>query len=896
MSNFDFLKNFDENLWKWGNRIEKNVNTAPQAVKADATNFLEHILKNLLNRIGKKYNSRKGFYYQLDEVYRNNIISFRYKDLIYSTYELRNQIHGDISEIEKNEKLVARDIHRNLYYIAKKYYRDYSESYDKYKGVPDFKEIAIDTSSDESELIEKPYFDDLVDISYDYCVICGEPNHSSYSICCDKCNQKIENANNIISVRNTFGKEGEFTKEDLIEFGIQEAYTNQLVNALTLENVLNVKGRKISFNNRRFDSYISEIEDLISIGELLTKFLEDKITPADIKKTREYKEGSLKHEPFYKFYQLVNDEVINKFERDILSTHNIKKSIEYTTISQNQLNRWWDINKNNYEKSVKSESFIIFNNSLIDEYLTLKEKGLPQNEIKKQLNMKDGMFEFLTGYDDDFVENINEIKKDLIIRALSENKSKAEAIEFAGITPAEYERIVTFSNYKNDEFAQLRAEQISERKRNFIKCLEDNDLKTSCEMTNITLDEFYEFYNKNNFKSESYIKSTKLLMDKYLNARQKGLTKKEACDKTYIHEDTVEYWLNRKVDIFDDFKNKNIAVIAELMLDGFKKGLKKSQIAEICDITPGQLNNYLNVGRRGSPMFLGVYEYYENNVFPKLLDEFLNDLQRKDVKKALSASDLTFDEIERYLSESPEFKKEFYDIRVEKYISEVMKGKNHQIALKNADLSDEYEENKEDIICRLTDKQRQRAIALSENIISITEISRRINVDLETFDDWFIKGWEGDEKYKEFTDAIFENSLEFIYNNSLLYIQSGVSEKIYLKEVLKKRSHSNYYLSKKVGLIVLPENNFSKDKQMKILKQVDEEMDEIFETAKTSMMDDETPYYKQTRTVDISNNEAIDEETYAQIAEIMGKDVGDEDFKKQVGQIKKSKNENEFKI
>ena len=896
MSNFDFLKNFDENLWKWGNRIEKNVNTAPQAVKADATNFLEHILKNLLNRIGKKYNSRKGFYYQLDEVYRNNIISFRYKDLIYSTYELRNQIHGDISEIEKNEKLVARDIHRNLYYIAKKYYRDYSESYDKYKGVPDFKEIAIDTSSDESELIEKPYFDDLVDISYDYCVICGEPNHSSYSICCDKCNQKIENANNIISVRNTFGKEGEFTKEDLIEFGIQEAYTNQLVNALTLENVLNVKGRKISFNNMRFDSYISEIEDLISIGELLTKFLEDKITPADIKKTREYKEGSLKHEPFYKFYQLVNDEVINKFERDILSTHNIKKSIEYTTISQNQLNRWWDINKNNYEKSVKSESFIIFNNSLIDEYLTLKEKGLPQNEIKKQLNMKDGMFEFLTGYDDDFVENINEIKKDLIIRALSENKSKTEAIEFAGITPAEYERIVTFSNYKNDEFAQLHAEQVSERKRNFIKCLEDNDLKTSCEMTNITLDEFYEFYNKNNFKSESYIKSTKLLMDKYLNARQKGLTKKEACDKTYIHEDTVEYWLNRKVDIFDDFKNKNIAVIAELMLDGFKKGLKKSQIAEICDITPGQLNNYLNVGRRGSPMFLGVYEYYENNVFPKLLDEFLNDLQRKDVKKALSASDLTFDEIERYLSESPEFKKEFYDIRVEKYISEVMKGKNHQIALKNADLSDEYEENKEDIICRLTDKQRQRAIALSENIISITEISRRINVDLETFDDWFIKGWEGDEKYKEFTDAIFENSLEFIYNNSLLYIQSGVSEKIYLKEVLKKRSHSNYYLSKKVGLIVLPENNFSKDKQMKILKQVDEEMDEIFETAKTSMMDDETPYYKQTRTVDISNNEAIDEETYAQIAEIMGKDVGDEDFKKQVGQIKKSKNENEFKI
>ena len=40
LSNFDFLKDFDDTLYKLGNRIEKEVNIAPSAVKADATPFL----------------------------------------------------------------------------------------------------------------------------------------------------------------------------------------------------------------------------------------------------------------------------------------------------------------------------------------------------------------------------------------------------------------------------------------------------------------------------------------------------------------------------------------------------------------------------------------------------------------------------------------------------------------------------------------------------------------------------------------------------------------------------------------------------------------------------------------------------------------------------------------
>ena len=71
----------------------------------------------------------------------------------------------------------------------------------------------------EIELLEIPDFDEVIEFSYDYCVICGEPNHSNYSIFCEKCNRDIDNANNFISIRNSFGKDSKFTKEDLIEYG-----------------------------------------------------------------------------------------------------------------------------------------------------------------------------------------------------------------------------------------------------------------------------------------------------------------------------------------------------------------------------------------------------------------------------------------------------------------------------------------------------------------------------------------------------------------------------------------------------------------------------------------------------------------------------------------------------
>ena len=95
LSNFDFLKDYDETLWKLGNRIEKQVNFSPSGVKADATTFLEHILKKLLTQAGLKYNSRKTFTDQVDSVFRSPLkMSNAYRERIKSAFDI---FRGDLN-------------------------------------------------------------------------------------------------------------------------------------------------------------------------------------------------------------------------------------------------------------------------------------------------------------------------------------------------------------------------------------------------------------------------------------------------------------------------------------------------------------------------------------------------------------------------------------------------------------------------------------------------------------------------------------------------------------------------------------------------------------------------------------------------------------------------------
>ena len=733
MSNFDFLRDFDRDLWKIGNRIENQVNVSPSAVKADATPFLERILTILMEKIGKKFNPRKNYYDQLDSVYREGIITRKYKVDIYDAYQLRNRIHGTVDEIEKTEIPTAHQLHKKLFYIAKKLYRDYTSDYDNYKGVPDYRPIEIDTSDDEMELLEIPDFSEIIDIRYDYCVICGEPNHTNYSLCCHKCNRVMDNANNFISIRNTFGKNATFTKEDLIEYGIPEGYANQLVSSLVRDNMLKVKGRLISFNNMYIDNYLSKIDKYIAVCELITKFKDDVISPAEIKQSKEYKQGSFKQEPYYQFYKLVNREIVKKFEKYLLQIKDIAKSMEYTTITNKQLHRWYLMHMNDYKKGNVDETFVLFNDLLMDEYLTLKRQGVNEKDIKKQLNVTDEVYDFWCSIYD-------------ITIGLGEF---GDGIH----TP---EDIIKVARFKNDEFGQLHEREVESRKENFVKYFSDNDLKTSCELAKISVEDFYDYYENANQSSDFFKQTTLLLMDKYLSKRRDGKTKSEAIEIVGIKEVYVDRWLSRTM--YRDFKDADLKVTIDLILNGLKEGKSLEEVSKAVDVDISVIKRFIRLGERGGEIYKPLSDYYESEILPQKLSDFLEANKHKSMRKVLETSDLSEEEVNHYYElgrNGDERYAEFYENLIgEKkgaYVWFIQKGKSHKIAMRESMLtSQEYEEYKDEMYRVI------RSIKIEAVLESIADgktsnvAARNAGCTVDEIYEWYFKGRDGDEEYIKF--------------------------------------------------------------------------------------------------------------------------------------------------
>lgn len=613
VSNFDFLKDYDDTLWKLGNRIEKQVNISPSGVKADATTFLEHILKKLLTKAGLKYNSRKPFTDQIDAVFRSDInMSNAYRERIKNAYNYRNKIHDDFDDIEKHEFQDALQLHEKLFYIARKFYRDYSDDYDEYKGVPDYRPLVIDYSEDEVKIRD---FNEIIDVKYDYCVVCGKPNHLNYSIYCHECSSMMDNANNFISVRNSFGKDAKFTKEDLIEFGMSEGYVNSFLSSMVRQNMLKVAGRFITFNNMYMDDYLAKIDNYIAVGELITRFCEDKISPSEIRKSREYILGSRNDEYFYQFYKLVNTEIVKKFEKDILSTRDYEKSISYTTITDDELKRWYDIRLAQHRKSEFNESFILYNELLIEDYLDLKRQSISDDEISDILNVSDETYEFWHELNDNLKEEVREIKMDLICRAITEGKTKNEIIEYAGVTVKEYDDLIKISEFKDNEFHRMRNREIESRKSNFLKFLKNHELENSCKLAKFTLEDFYRYYDDADEDSEFFKLSTRLLMKKYLTQRKLGKTKKDAIESVKIPEKYFNRWQSQSK--YSQFKDMDLQVTVDLILKGFKHHKPIDEISKTACVNENTIKSYISLGERGSKIYRPLFEYYESNIFLK---------------------------------------------------------------------------------------------------------------------------------------------------------------------------------------------------------------------------------------------------------------------------------------
>lgn len=86
-------------------------------------------------------------------------------------------------------------------------------------------------------------------------------------------------------------------------------------------------------------------------------------------------------------------------------------------------------------------------------------------------------------------------------------------------------------------------------------------------------------------------------------------------------------------------------------------------------------------------------------------------------------------------------------------------------------------------------------------------VAGKINVDVEVLFDWYVKGYEGDETFKEFSEYCWDCKLESVIDQTQKIFDKGISEKFFLKYILNKNALPEYKFLKKHNLFDINKEN-----------------------------------------------------------------------------------------
>ena len=809
MSNFDYLKNINEELYEIGLKLEEDVIKAPRAVTADATLFLETLVKDIYKISKKKLDfKRKSFYKKIDILHRSGEISYIFKNKLQEAYALRNKIHSN-SNIHDEEK-IAFELHKRLYYISKKYFKDYYD--DSYHiTIPKYK---------------KP---STIEINFENCVICGIENKNAHSNICKRCNMKIENTKFLISIENIFGKNS-FTRQDLINLGISENETISLLMEMTKEKTLDKYNESYTLNEQETKRYIEQTNQYLDIELLITRFYKDEIDVSDIKNTLEYLKGSLGQKPFLEFYKLVCNKLEKKFEKTLCEYKNIKKSMKLSSMDEFNIKEWFKKQRNYYREGISNDAFIVYNQLLLKDFYKLKMKGLKDRDILNYLKIDFEIHDFWKNeyLGTDYSKETTKIKKELIIKEIKKNKTLKEALNVAGVTENEFNNIYQTSQQLNGKFSKrFNQEYIHKRQKSLIKLLKNNNLKSAIYLSKITEEDFFTWYYESEIDlSNFYIKTSEILMKKYISLRQKGLNKQKILSKLNITKDMVSSWLTHtNLKIFKDFKNKNNEITSLILKKGIiinnlKDGKTKKEAIYASGLTYKEFNDIYNSSIKEKTSF---YKRFNEEYIKNRKTLFSNLIKENDFYTAIQKCEITQKEFnEWYLKDQDKYlssgkTSEFYITTtselMNKYIKARRNGKNKPDAAKNVGLSNMtikkwIKHTELDIFQDFNSKIKELTVELIIEGFnegkSKSEVCEIYDISKTTIDKFINMGRKGFKRYNEVFN-LYENTIIPNQLNTFLKDFKTKSLNKCLKHTkLTKKELKYYYNLGKSG-----NNNFS---------------------------------------------------------------------------------------
>lgn len=772
MKNFEFLKDFDNDMYTLLSEFEMEAVKNPKTAESYVTPFLEKVVNDMLQRNNNAIdNPYVGFSKRVDKLYELKIIDYKFKCMLLEAYQMRNAItHKSIEDFLRQDNRIPFQLHRSLFDIAWKYFELYNENYYCLEK-PEYTPI-YNLNSKTEEITPKP----SDNRNFRHCIICGKTNDSKNSNFCRSCSNELEYQNEIINLKNSLDI-NHFTKEEVnqIHSGM---YTSQLLIELTTKNLLKKTNRHYSLNEAEYEKLIEFTNDCYDMEKTLTEFLNGKYTSKQIKETRYYKCGQKSIRPFVEFYKIVENQLFNDFLDQIAMKIPINEVLEKTQVSKSHINSWYSKNRDRFIKGEHNSEFITYNKLLIDEYLTLKRKQYSDDEIKAELQINDEIISFWTdSFDMEsgiFKRNLREIKMNIFLNKLKEGKSKEKALEIAEIT--NFEELLKNKDFKTE----YKKEYYENRVDKLLKSLKTMSFDKALKRANISEEDYNRWYAKgkkqcllkkddDEFCLNFYINVTRVLMDRYLKLRSEGKTKTEACKKINTDLNEVKRWCKwNESGLFIDFKENSKKITADLIVDAIKNGKSKDKIAENSDITVSELNKILVLGSQNDKIYRKVYEEYESFYLSKHLEVFLKEIKNKNLKKALKTSGIEKAELDKACKlgkngdeRFTKFYNDYLNFKISCYISQIIKGKTTKNALKNSNLTDvELKDNLEEIDSKILDKQMSIVIGEITRNRTTKQAAKKANVKIDEVYRWYLEGKKGNEKFEDFADDYHEFYVE----------------------------------------------------------------------------------------------------------------------------------------
>lgn len=787
-TNFDFLRNFDNDLHYLACVIEDEIYSSPSAVLTDATTFLEIIIYDIIRKNELEADDLVYFKDKVLFLSELGFLSPELKKYMLKAYSIRNKMHsynGDAKNHIHLNQMRAVHIHRLLFNVSWLYYSENADN--KFKTT---KPSYTHPSRIKDETLIQS------EIGNGKCIICEAKTKSNDELFCRQCKYKIEKSDNLKTLRKHIGFKKGFRRNDLIEMGFEKGYVGPFLQELKNDDLIYSVAKMNMIDRENAGRYIEEAEAMIAIEKLLSDFRLRNVSLDDVFEHEFFLMGREGLYPYVGFYHLFREIQHSNFITLITQENDIAEIIDRSHLTKEEIREWYF--------SGETPEHEIFREKITLEIIRCLKTG---DDIDSGIS--EDILEDVRKSNDYMKREDEFLFSSFINLASKEKVTKDDALEAVGLSDKDLERL--FRQYP--EFRERFEKSYTKHKmEKFLKHLDYYNYDYCLKKTGVTLEEIQIWLSEAEKSDDEDYKAfleghNKLIVKRYVEHRKNGNTRYKSCKNIHCDSQRIAELLGKYDNDLDEY-------LAGESVKLFRSGKSMDEIIKKLDLTQAWFSEAIEKGMKGDEIYTDLYHEYSQNAVPNMLSEFMETVREKSLRDALKELDIDENEFESWYEQGKNsvppydsFYEELVEYKKETYVKTMIKTGSKQKAAKKslltADELNEYEDVLDEMISA---KSMEIVISELEKGNTTKKASKKASVKIADIYDWIDKALNGDEDYAEFLKVYKKEYLVPIRMGYAKGVKEGVGE----KEIIRTMKRNEFLVNddvkhlKRLGLFPKP--------------------------------------------------------------------------------------------